>query len=422
MEAIMDDAAAANSHYDIVILGAGYAGLMAALRLGTRKNRSLKVALINDCDPFVERARLQESVVAPVSPRIASISGLLEGTGIEVIVGHVAGLDATARRIRVAPASGEREITFTHALYALGSRTATDAVPGVATHTYRLDPGDGPHTAAALRAALESTAGTARRIVVVGGGATAIEAAGEIKARWPETEVTMIAQGRCGDFKGDGSVERALRGALSGYGVQIVDHTAVVEVRPHDVITSAGASLPFDICVWSCGLNAGPLARAAGLSTDARGRIFVDPMLRSISHPAIFAAGDAAHPVAPTGAPYRMSVFAALTSGAFVGDVISREEGGVRPFSFSTYGQGISVGGRGVGFFAYPDDKKRLFVISGRTGYHTRNVFVRLSTYLLELERRHPGFFTGWVWPGQRRVSWATASKAMQVSQEVQTA
>jgi len=34
----MDDAAAANSHYDIVILGAGYAGLMAALRLGTRKN------------------------------------------------------------------------------------------------------------------------------------------------------------------------------------------------------------------------------------------------------------------------------------------------------------------------------------------------------------------------------------------------
>jgi len=145
-------------------------------------------------------------------------------------------------------------------------------------------------------------------------------------------------------------------------------------------------------------------------------------MLRSISHPAIFAAGDAAHPVAPTGAPYRMSVFAALTSGAFAADVISRGAADHPPFSFSTYGQGISVGGRGVGFFAYPDDKKRLFVISGRTGYHTRNVFVRLSTDLLKLERRQPGFFARWVWSGQRRISWETASKAMQVSQEVKTA
>jgi hypothetical protein len=117
-----------------------------------------------------------------------------------------------------------------------------------------------------------------------------------------------------------------------------------------------------------------------------------------------------------------MSVFAALTSGAFAADVISGEDSDVRPFSFSTFGQGISIGGRGVGFLAYPDDRKRLFVISGRTGYHTRNVFVWLSTYLLKLERRHPGFFARWVWAGQTRISWETASKAMQVSREVRTA
>jgi len=417
----MDDATAPTSQYDIVILGAGYAGLMAALRLGASENRSRKIALINDCDPFIERVRLQESIARPVPLRIPSISTLLHGTGIDVITGHVAGLDAAARSIRVALAYGDREITFAHALYALGSRTDTDTVPGVAAHAYRLDPGDGPGAAAALRVAL-STASRRPRVVVVGGGATAIEAAGEIKARWPETEVTMIARNRCGDFKGDASVERALRGELAAYGVRIIDHAAAVEVGPREVITAGGTRLPFDICVWSGGLSAGPLARASGMATDARGRIFVDPMLRSISHPAIFAAGDAAHPVAPTGAPYRMSVFAALTSGAFAADVISRGAADHPPFSFSTYGQGISVGGRGVGFFAYPDDKKRLFVISGRTGYHTRNVFVRLSTDLLKLERRQPGFFARWVWSGQRRISWETASKAMQVSQEVKTA
>lgn len=418
----MDDATEPKSHYDIAILGAGYAGLMAALRVGAGESRSLKIALINDCDQFVERIRLQESIARSVPSRIPAISTLLRGTGIDFIIGHIVELDAATRKLRVARASGDREITFTRALYALGSRTDVDTVPGVSAHAYRLDPGDGPHAAAALRAALESTASPARRIVVVGGGATAIEAAGEIKARWPEAEVTLVARNRCGGFKGDASVERALHAELTGYGVRIVDHAAVVEVRPREVMTTAGASLPFDVCVWSGGTAAGPLARAAGLATDPRGRIFVDPMLRSISHPAIFVAGDAAHPVAPTGAPYRPSVFAALTTGAFAADMMSTREADVRPFSFSTYGQGISVGGRGVGFLAYPDDRKRLFVISGRAGYHARNVFVWLTTYLLKLERRHPGFFARWVWPGQRRVSWETANQAMQTRQEVQTA
>jgi NADH:ubiquinone reductase (H+-translocating) len=422
MEATMDDATVPKSHYDIVILGAGYAGLMAALRLGARKNHSLRIALINAQDPFVERVRLQESIARHVPPRIPAISALLDGTGVDFIVGHVAGLDAGTRTVRVALASEHREIAFDRALYALGSHTNVDTVPGVAAHAYRLDPGDGPRAAAALRAGLEETAGPTCRVVVVGGGATAIEAAGEIKARWPQTEVTLVARSRCGDVKGDASVERALRAELGHYGVRIIDHAAVVEVRPHEVITTVGVSLPFDICVWSGGLAAGPLARAAGLATDTCGRIFVDPMLRSISHPMIYTAGDAAHPVAPTGAPYRLSVFAALATGAFVADVIAGGDSDHRPFSFSTYGQGISVGRRGVGFFAYPDDRKRLFVIGGRTGYHTRNAFVWLSTQLLKLEREHPGFFARWVWPGQRRVSWETANRAMQVGQEVRTA
>jgi NADH dehydrogenase len=423
-EANMNNTGSTTSHYDIVILGGGYAGLMAALRLSAGHAQRQRVALINGSDQFVERIRLQECIARPVPSRIPSISALLAGTDIDFTCGNIVAFDAAARSVRLAMATGPRDIEFTRALCALGSLSDVDAVPGVKAHAFRLDPGDGPRAAASLRAALQAESSRRQRVVVIGGGATAIEAAGEIAAHFPNVEVTMVARNRCGDFKGDAGVERALRAELASLGVRILDHATAVEVRAQEVVTAGGQTVPFDICVWSGGLRSSALAREAGLAADAQGRVFVDPMLRSISHPHIFAAGDAAHPVAPTGAPYRQSAFASLASGTYAADAIAHaeDEADQPPFSFSTYGQGISVGKYGVGFFGYPDDRRRAFIISGRSGYHTRNLFVRLSTYLLKLERRHPGFFAQWVWSGRQRVSWDAANRAMQVRQRVQPA
>jgi NADH:quinone reductase (non-electrogenic) len=406
--------------YDVVIMGCGYAGLMAAVRLGRPKWR-LRVALVNPLDQFVERVRLQESMVAPVAPRIPSISAFLAGTTVEFICGSVTSLDAQQRRIRIATDNRELEIAFDEAIYALGSHVDVDNVQGVAEHAYRLDPGDGSRSVAALRSRLHQNAERAVRIVAVGGGPLATEVAGEIKTMWPDAEVTMISQ-RAGDFAGP-RVENAVRGELGRLGVQLIDGESVNEVRSTEVITKTGRSIPCDICVWSGGMRASPIAQVAGVATDKQARILVDPNLRSISHPHIFAVGDAAHPIAPTGAPYRLSALAAGVSGAHAANVVvaQRAKRPIQPFSFSTLAQAVAIGRFGVLFPLNSDDRQILFILKGRTARLFRNFLLSLVTVGYKLERRIPGAFL-FSLPGRHRVSWREANEAIQDAEAVRAA
>jgi NADH dehydrogenase FAD-containing subunit len=166
-------------------------------------------------------------------------------------------------------------------------------------------------------------------------------------------------------------------------------------------------------------MRASPIARSAGLATDPQGRIWADPNLRSISHAHILAVGDAAHPIAPTGAPYRLSALAAGASGSHAANAIlaRRANRPLAPFSFSTLAQAVSIGRSGVIYPLNRNDKQVLFIIKGRAARHLRDLFLVFVIYGFKLERKIPGSF---FLPGQHRVSWQEANDAMRKAQGVQ--
>jgi len=389
------------SHTKIVVAGAGYAGVMSSLRLaGKTRQLPVDVTLINVADEFVERPRLHE-VAAGHPPARRPLAQMLKGSGVRFQQGFVRSLEPDRRRLTVDTEGGSRKLAYNYLVYALGSSVDHASVPGADEHAYRLD-ATGPQSAEPLYRRLSVLTGGEGRVVVVGSGATGIEAAAEIADCFPGARVSIVTRGAFGAFK-NRRVQAYMRKAMARLGVEVVEHAPVTAVRADSLIIADGPPIPFEVCVWAAGFRANPLGHQAGLDVNERDQILVDACLRSISHPTIYAVGDAAQPIRRVGAPMRMALFTALVTGAHAADNLSRllHDESQEPLGFSYYGQGIALGRRdAVAFASYPDDEPVGPMYTGRLALALRGFFVWLILRLLMVERWWPGFF---FWPGRGR-------------------
>lgn len=379
-----------------VVIGAGYAGMMAAIRLAGKTRRlPVDITLVNASDHFVERLRSHQ-IATHQTLRSYPLNVILDGTGVRFVQGRVNNIDSESRKVTL---DDSGELSYDYLVYALGSMVDVDAVPGVREYAYTLNP-SGENSAAQLgKKLVEMDSG---HIVIVGGGATGIETATEIRDLFPHLKVTLLTKGEAGAFKSR-RVQRYMNQVMREMGVEIVEHSPVQEVHEHDLVTADGKRLMFDVCIWAGGFKALPLAKQAGLAVNEQQQILTDPYMRSVSHPTIYAAGDSAYPVQQPGAPVRMSVFTALVMGAHTGDNLARllKGKGQKPLGFAYYGQAVALGRhKAVGFATFPDDKPIGPLYTGKLGFNVRGFFVWFVRYALVLEKRIPGSF---FWLGKNR-------------------
>ncbi|MFF7751280.1 NAD(P)/FAD-dependent oxidoreductase [Streptomyces sp. NPDC007971] len=346
----------------VVILGAGYAGMSAAIQLAARGKgrKDVTVTLVNAQEHFTERMRLH-SVATGRKPAGLSIPELLDGTGAHFVRGWVTAVDTAARTVYV---DDDRVLPYDTLVYGLGGTADTSAVPGSEDHAYTLNSVQD----AELLADRLGRLGRGATVVVVGSGLTGIESAAEIAERYPELDVVLLGRGEPGAAMNP-RARAYLHAALDRLGVRVRTGAEVVKVLPDAVGLAGGESVAADAVLWTCGTRVSPLAAAAGPAVDEHGRIVTDATLRSVSRPEVYAIGDAAairqgygvmHGTCQGGMP--TGVHAALS--------IDRVLRGKRPkpFRFGYYHTPVSLGrGDAVVQFTRPDGSPRRMCLTGRT-------------------------------------------------------
>ncbi|WP_326545462.1 FAD-dependent oxidoreductase [Mycolicibacterium sp. ND9-15] len=379
---------------NVVVVGGGYAGVMAANRLAPHA----RVTLVNPRAEFVERIRLHQ-LVAGNDDAVADYTTVLS-PAVRLVVDGADRIDTAARTVVLTSGAS---LEYDYLVYAVGSvGTVPASVPGAAEFAYPLSELEQAQRLTERMADVPLSA----PVVVVGGGLTGIETAAELaEAGRPVALVTDVL----GPSLAAGGL-RSVTKRLAKLRVSVIEGSAVARVFDDRVVLANGSEVPSAVTVWTAGFGVPGLAAASGLTTDALGRLLTDETLTSVDDSRVVAAGDAA---SPSDAPWRMSCQAALPLGAQAANTVLARMTGEDPaaVNHAMAGQCISLGRKAGTFqFADVDDTPRRWYVGGRTGALVKEQVCRLTLKWLRGEADKPGSYS---WKTNPRRQQVTAAQAV---------
>ncbi|MCY1010654.1 FAD-dependent oxidoreductase [Nannocystis pusilla] len=345
----------------LVVIGTGYAGLLAALRAARIARGRVAVTLVGASDQLVERVRLHEQ--AATGRSVAHpIAALIAGTEVRFV--H-------ARALEVAPGrlvTDAGVLEFDRAIVCTGGSVDLDLVPGAREHAYAID-GD---RMSRLFSEARRVAARGGRLAVCGGGLTGVEIATELAEALPGLRVKLVAASEIVPGLSRKAREHA-RAVLGRLGVAVREGVRVTAVAA-DHLDSAAGPIGFDLCAWAAGFRAVPLLAGLGLPMAADGRVIVDAYLHA--RPDLLVAGDAAACAAAGGGWLGAGCKTAMPMAAHAADTAVAEltGGTVHEFRYADPGYCVSLGRRDgiVQFMDGAGPRERIVKGAWRRGSRSR--------------------------------------------------
>lgn len=223
--------------------------------------------------------------IYPTAALRIDLAALARRAGAQLVTAEVTGLDADGRRIALS--NGE---TLDFELLSLATGGEIDLAPFTAS-TARILPVRPVEGLIAGWEQFVANAAAAKALAVVGGGAGGVELAFAAQARLAGAATVTLVCPRDEFLSGHHPrVRRLARAALDRRGIAV--RHGLASGAPGGLVLDDGEPLPADLVLLATGSRPPLWLAASGLACTAQGFALVGADLRSLSHPAIFAAGD----------------------------------------------------------------------------------------------------------------------------------
>jgi len=341
---------------NIIVIGAGFAGLWAALGAARRLDElgltpeEVSVTVVNRDAWHSIRVRNYEN---DISDARVPLANLLDPVGIRLAVGEVTAIDVDRRCVVVKTAAAMERLPYDRLVIAAGSELQLPDIEGLSDHGFFIDTwNDAAALDRHLSALCERPADGARNtVLIVGAGLTGVELACEMPARLRALGIaggrTILAdvQDHVGSDMGPQAVP-VIAEALADLGVEIRTSVSVTAVDARGATLSDGSRIDAATVVWAGGVKPSRLAALIPAPRDSAGRLRVDSFMRVLGLDGVFAAGDIAAAPADEDHLTVMSCQHARPMGRFSGrNVVSDLVGeAMLPLEFSPYNTCLDLG------------------------------------------------------------------------------
>jgi len=354
----------------VVILGGGYGGVYAALRLQklARRRPDVDITLVNRENYFLFTPMLPQAASSSIETThvVQSIRRICPR--VRFLQAEVQRIDLSGRTIDIVHADAHvHTLPFDHVLLAIGGETNFFGLPGVAEHSFTIKTLPDAirirnHALDMLeQAELESDAALRAQLLtflVAGAGFAGIETAAELDI-FLRKAARQFRSIRPSDIRM--TVVDALPRVLPELSEKLAAFTEAelkkrgVDVRLGTRVKSAGDGyvefadgkrVETRTFIWAGGVRPSPMIAALPCANE-RGRIPTDAYLAVPKQPGVWAAGDCAEVYPPGGGkPYPPTAQHALREGLHVGANIMAAIDGrpLAPFGYTMIGQMADLG------------------------------------------------------------------------------
>lgn len=285
---------------NVVILGGGFGGVVAAERLAKKLGTEHELTLVSRSPRFTFYPALVRLAFGGCEPDDVSfdLRGAMLNRRVRFVEATAARVDPFARKVTLTGGDIDGDIKYDFLLYALGRRLATERVPGFFEHAQHLLSvesalrfGEAVRNFRGGHAVVGSCPGARLEVPVY---ETAFALARRIREQGTRARITLIGPGYPNEQTGGASLAHAVRPALEAHNIETLYGFPITEVSAESVRAGDGREVEYDLLMLVPPFEGTSALAATGI-TDEDGYARVNHTMRALGAERMYAAGDAVY-------------------------------------------------------------------------------------------------------------------------------